>query len=50
MYLLKRISGIGTGALVDCIISVGLLLGQKWTVDKFSRTGTGAVVYCSVSV
>ena len=34
-----RISRTGTGAVADCIISVGLVLGQKWTVDCVVSVG-----------
>ena len=54
---------VGSGAGVDCKVSVGLVLWQRWTVGylwdwywgssglcRVNRTGTRAVVDCRVSV
>ena len=35
-----RINWSGAGAVIDCIISAGLVLGQKWAAYHISRTGT----------
>ena len=35
-----RINWPGAGAVMDCIISAGLVLGQKWAAYHISRTGT----------
>ena len=37
-------------AVVDCRVSIGLALGQRWNVGYQSRTGTGAVADCAISI
>ena len=44
----RFISTARTGAVVDCVVSIGLVLGQQWFVE-YQRIGTEAVVDCSVS-
>ena len=55
------ISRTGTGAIVDCVVSIGLILGQNWTegyqdvwywvgigLRRINKTSTGQVAYCYV--
>ena len=37
------------GAVVDCVVSIGLVLGQQKIVG-ISRSGTGVIMDCRVSV